>query len=481
MRNRSIAKNTLIYTIRVLSSMLFPLITFPYISRVLSPAGVGKYSFSASVISYFSLLAALGISTYAIREGAKVRDNRDKLEKLAQEFFTINICSTTISYLLFLIILFFVPKLIEYRELLIILSVALPLSTIGTEWIFSIYEDYVYITIRSVAFQFVSVILMFLLVRNQNDVNTYAMITVFSNVGSNVFNYIKAERYFKHKLAFRKDLINHLKPILILFASAIASQIYVNLDTTMLGFSKNNTDVGIYTAATKIYNIVRSLLTAFITVVTPRLTYYYAKCNVHSEYKVLFNKSLKGYIALIIPAGIGMLLISRQSILILSGKNYLLACNSLKILSIALIFSTSGSFIANAVLIITGQEKKILLATIMGATINFVLNLIFIPLYSYTGTAVTTLISEIIVFGIQLFFSKQVVSIRKYVIAIIKPMIACIPMIIFTFIISLFDLNYILVLLTIVIFAILSYLIILVLLKHEIILMGIQVLQKWRR
>lgn len=481
MENKSIARNTLIYTVRILSSMVFPLITFPYISRVLSPAGVGEYNFSVSIISYFSLLAALGISTYAVREGAKVRNNKNELEKLAQELFTINLTSTAVSYLVFLTILFFVPKFAECRELLLILSVALPLSTIGTEWVFSIYEDYFYITIRSISFQFISLILMFLLVRNQNDVNTYAMITVLANAGSNVFNYIKAEKYFKHKLALRRDVVNHLQPIFVLFASAIASQIYVNSDTTMLGFFKNNIDVGIYAAATKIYNIVRSLLTAFITVITPRLTYYYAKRNENTEYENLFNKSLRGYVAVIIPAGIGMLLISSQSILILSGKEYILASNALKILSIALIFSTSGSFIANAVLIITGQERRILLATSLGAIINVGLNLFFIPMYSYAGTALTTLISEILVFGIQLFFSKQVVDIRIYILAIKKPLMACIPMIMFASIISQFNINHVLGLLTIVGFALFSYAFILVVLKHEIVTMGIEVLKKRRK
>ena len=170
MKNNSIIKNTFVYTIRILSSMLFPIITFPYISRVLSPDGVGKYNFSTSVISYFSLLAGLGISTYAIREGAKVRDNRQKLEKIAQELFTINIISAITSYVLFLVVSNIIPKFREDRSLLLILSLTLPLSMFGTEWFFSLYEDYFYITIRSVSFQFVSLILMLLFVKNQGDI-----------------------------------------------------------------------------------------------------------------------------------------------------------------------------------------------------------------------------------------------------------------------------------------------------------------------
>ena len=407
MKNNSIIKNTFVYTIRILSSMLFPIITFPYISRVLSPDGVGKYNFSTSVISYFSLLAGLGISTYAIREGAKVRDNRQKLEKIAQELFTINIISAITSYVLFLVVSNIIPKFREDRSLLLILSLTLPLSMFGTEWIFSIYEDYFYITIRSVSFQFVSLILMLLFVKNQGAI--------------------------------------------------------------MLGFLKENYDVGIYVAATKIYNIVRSLLIAFITVVTPRLSYYYGKRNENSDYDTLFNRALNMYMAIIIPAAIGVILISNQSLQLLSGKDYLLATNALKLLAIALVFSTSGSFIANTVLIVTGQEKKIFVATVIGAIVNLSLNFIFIPLYSYTGAAMTTLIAEFVVFNIQLYFAKTIVKPQSYMSTFIKPIIACIPMIFISNILSLLRLNYLIELFLIIIIAVISYFGVLSILRHEIV------------
>lgn len=469
MKDKSILKNTIIYTIRILSSMIFPLITFPYISRVLSPDGIGAYNFSNSVISYFSLLAGLGISTYAIREGAKVRDDRLKLEELAQELFTINLISTVFSYILFLTVVNIIPQFVEYKSLLFILSFTLPLSTLGTEWIFSIFEDYFYITIRSISFQLISLILMILLVKNRSDVNTYAIITVFANAGSNIFNYMYAKRYFKHKIVFENKILKHIKPIFILFAAAIASQIYINSDTTMLGFLKGNRDVGIYAAATKIYNILRSLLTAFITVIVPRLNYCYKKRNKDNSYQKLFKDSLNYYMAVIIPASIGIFLISRVIIVILSGNEYISAEISLKILSIALIFSTTGSFIANCALIVSGQDKNILIATVIGAMVNLCLNFIFIPLFSYNGAAFTTLIAEFIVFNIQLYFSRNIIKIKQYITLSIKPIIASIPMFVFSILLHLLELNYILELILTIVVAVISYGYILFVMKHEII------------
>lgn len=352
---------------------------------------------------------------------------------------------------------------------LLILSLTLPLSMFGTEWIFSIYEDYFYITIRSASFQFVSLILMLLFVKDQGDINIYAAITVFASAGSNIFNYVHARKYFKHKISLNKSIFKHMKPIVILFAAAIASQVYVNSDTIMLGFLKGNYDVGIYVAATKIYNIVRSLITAFITVVTPRLSYYYGKRNENSDYDTLFNRALNMYMAIIIPAAIGVILISSQSLLLLSGKNYLLATNALKLLAIAFVFSTSGSFIANTVLIVTGQEKKIFVATVIGAIVNLSLNFIFIPLYSYTGAAMTTLIAEFVVFNIQLCFAKTIVKPQSYMSTFIKPIIACIPMIFISNILSLLRLNYLIELFLIIIIAVISYFGVLSILQHEIV------------
>ncbi|MDO4308168.1 MAG: flippase [Eubacteriales bacterium] len=469
MKEKSIAKNTVIYTVKILASMIFPLITFPYISRVLTPEGVGKYNFSASVISYFSLLAALGISTYAIREGSKVRDDKAKLEKLAQELFTVNMISTIFAYSLFLIALFTIDKFIEYWPILLILSTTLPLSALGTEWIFSIYEDYTYITYRSIAFQFLSLVLMFIFVKDQSDINIYALITVVSNVGSNVFNYIHANNYFRHRIIISRRLRQHLSPILILFASAVASQIYVNSDITMLGFFKTDYDVGLYSAATKIYNIIRSVLTAFITVLTPRLTFYYSQKN-KSLYRNLLKKSLSGYLSIMIPASIGLCSISKYAIMLLSGENYIAATPALRILAVALLFSTIGSFVANEVLIIFGKEKKILAATVTGAIFNFCGNLILIPTIGFVGAAMTTLLSEVLVFGIQLYYGRKCVKKMEMDISeLIKVLISCIPMVFISIFLESFSINIILKMGIIIGFSIFTYVIFIILLQHSII------------
>ena len=412
MKQKSLTKNTIVYTLKIMSSALFPLITFPYISRVLLAEGVGVYNFSNSVISYFLLLAGLGISTYAIREGAKIRDNRQEFMEFAGHIYSINIIATGVSLFLLILCICFVPIFSDYRMILIILSVSIPMTTIGTEWVLSIYEDFIFITIRSIVFQFISLILMFVFIRKPSDVWKYAVICVFSSVGANILNYNYVKKYFNHIAKFDKNIVKHMKPILVLFASSLASQIYVNADIIMIGIMQGKYATGLYSASAKIYNIVRLLLTAVITIVLPRLAYL-KKQDKESEYVNLLSKTFNGYASIIIPAGIGLLLVSKSAILLLAGTEYVEAVASLQLLSLALIVSTMGSFVANTILIVYGQESKILMATCIGCLLNIVFNFYFIKRFGFTGAAIATLISEVIVFTIQALWARRCVAIKN--------------------------------------------------------------------
>ena len=186
---------------------LFPLITFPYSSRVIGPVGIGKVNFAASIISYFSIIASLGISTYAIREAAKVRDDKTALSKFSKEIFTINAITTLIAYALFFTALFCIPKFNEYRILLCISSSTILFTTIGMDWLYNALEEYAYITIRSIAFQIASIVLLYAFVHTPEDYIIYGGITVFASVGSNILNFIHSRKYISfrriHSLALK--------------------------------------------------------------------------------------------------------------------------------------------------------------------------------------------------------------------------------------------------------------------------------------
>ena len=153
--------------ILTMSSFIFPLITFPYVSRILLPEGTGKVSFAASIVNYFLLLAQLGIPTYGIRTCAKIREDKDKLNKTIQEIFKISFIMCIFSYTIFLILLYCVPRLWQEKELMLVTSTSILFTTIGVEWVFKALEMYSYITWRSVAFKCIALAAMFLLIHGQ--------------------------------------------------------------------------------------------------------------------------------------------------------------------------------------------------------------------------------------------------------------------------------------------------------------------------
>ena len=412
MKNTKVLGNTILYAIKTISSMLIPLITFPYVSRVLSPEGIGKYNFSNSVMTYFISLAGLGVSAYAIREGSRIRDKRQEFNDFANEVYSINVISTIVSLSVLALLIFVVPQFKEYRIILFILAFSVPLATIGVEWIFNIYEDYLYITIRSIGSQLLSVVLLFCLVHNENDLIIYCSIVTLSTSGARVLNFVRARNILKLRFVVNSNLKKHIKPILILFFSAVATQLCINADSIMLGFMKSDYEVGIYAASTKIYSIIRAVLISFVTVITPSLSNLFGN-NISMYYKKV-NSYLKSFILFIFPVAVGLICVGGDLIFLLCGNEYMGSVSSLQFLAVALFISVLGSFIANTVLIIARREKIILFATCVGGAVNVLFNVLLIPRFSYVGAAIATLISELFILLIQAIVCNQIVKLKIF-------------------------------------------------------------------
>lgn len=406
---KSLKLNAFLNGLRSLLSVIFPLITFPYVSRVLSVNGIGKYNFSNSIVSYFMLIAALGISNYAVREGAKYRNNKRRINKFANEVFTINAYSAVVSYICLFVCLIVFSKLHSYLICILIYSIQIGFSVISVDWLFTIYEDFVYITIRSILFQFISILLLFVFVRHSNDYLNYAVITVFSAVGSNILNFYKAEKEHRIHLVFHFNWKKHMTPILILFAANVANLIYVNSDVTLLGLLKNNYVVGIYSVSSRIYTIIKSVLSAVLLVSVPRLALLYGNKK-FSKYKNLLLKLTNVLVLLTLPAMIGLIMLSKQVVLIIAGNHFLRSVMSLQILAIAYIFSILAWILSDCVLIPAKKEKYLLYSMIISAVINIVFNIVMIPYWSENAAAISTVLSELIMFTINYHYAKDIVK-----------------------------------------------------------------------
>ena len=393
---KSVAKNALYSGIRTISTMLFPLVTYPYVTRVLLAQNLGKVDFSVSIISYFTLIAGLGITNYATREGARVREDRKALDQFSSEVFTINMGSTLLAYILLILLYAVWPHLQGYGLLMAIQSATLIGTTIGVEWLYTLSEDFGYITARSVAVQLVSAVLLFTLVHEPSDYLIYAAITVFSGVGANVFNFIRSRRYATIRLVWGFDVKRHLIPMLVLFGNAIAVSIYINIDVTLLDVIRGDYEVGIYSVSVKIYKLAKQLLNAIITVSIPRLSLYLANKD-DEGYQNLLGSIVHALIITTLPAILLLFLLANYVVLIVGGEAFLESIPSLQLLCAALAPSVLATYVANSILLPNRCERLILRATIVGAVSNLTLNLIAIPLWGANGAAITTALAELFV------------------------------------------------------------------------------------
>ncbi|MGZ1180441.1 flippase, partial [Lactobacillus delbrueckii subsp. bulgaricus] len=406
---KSLGLNAVLSGLQSLLNLIFPLITFPYASRVLSVSGMGKYNFAGSINGYFLLIAALGINTFAIREGAKFRDDREKISAFASKVFTINLISTLIAYILLGLTLLVTSNLKKYIIAILMYSIQIFCTTIGVNWIYTIFEEYAYITIRNIIFKIISVILLFAFVRHSGDYLNYVAITVFASAGSYILNYLYAKRFVDLKLNFNFNWKEYLQPIFIIFISTVAVQIYVNSDTTMIGFMQTNYVVGIYGVSVKIYAIIANLLWSVLLVTVPRLAMLMGKKH-YREYFVLLRRVINTLILIVFPIMAGLFIFSNEAVVIVGDQKYLRATSSLRILCLALIFKLLGTVFNDCVLIPAKRENKLLISYVAAAVVNILLNFILIPILAENGAALTTLLAEFVSMAMNFYFSRDIVG-----------------------------------------------------------------------
>lgn len=427
MKEKSVFKNALLNIIRVSLSVVFPLITFPYVSRVLMAEKLGRVNYALSIEGYFALIAALGISTYAVREGARKRHDREEFQKYANEVFTVNLITAIISYVLLSITVIAVQAFHEYSLLIYLQSISIILTVIGVDWINSVFEDYLYITIRSFLVQIVLLIVMFITIKTPDDYYKYALLTVLSNGITCTLNFFYTRKYCKVRVVRNCQFIKHVKRLLIFFANNLAINVYLNADTTMLGYMDGDYAVGIYAVAVKIYNVIKAVIAAMFTACIPRLSAHYSN-EKYDEYKALLNQIISTCTLFMFPAVAGLIVLAKPVVLILSGENFVRATSSLSIISFGIIGAIYGGIMTNCINLPMRRENYNLKGTIIAALVNVALNFIFIPLFHENGAAVTTVIAEftVLLYCLLTFKGiKEIVDFKSVMRNIVTGLVEC--------------------------------------------------------
>ncbi|MBM7641755.1 flippase [Streptococcus loxodontisalivarius] len=404
----SVRVNFIMNFILTVSNFVFPLISFPYASRILGADGVGTVNFATSIISYFTMIGMLGIPTYGIRACAKVRDDKDKLAKTVQEIVILNSFVMFLSILALLIAVMTVGKLNQEKFLYLIMSSTLIFNVLGVEWLYKALERYSYISIRSIIFKFLSLVLLMFLVKTSQDYVLYGGITVFAAVGSNLMNFINLRRMIPLKPYKDLDIWQHLRPTLTFFLLSVSSTIYLNVDTTLLGFIKGDAVVGYYSAATKIKAILVSVVTSLGTVLLPRLSYYYQE-NRLDEFNRLVQKALQFIFVLAIPMVVYFIIEAKDSILFLSGNDFLPAVLAMQLIMPAVLFIGVSNLTGIQILVPTNREKLVVYSTVIGAIADVLVNMIGIPLFGANGAAFASAFAELVVVLVQIYYLREMI------------------------------------------------------------------------
>lgn len=399
-KQKSLKKNFIMNSILTMSSFIFPLITFPYVSRILLPEGTGKVSFATSMVSYFAMFAQLGIPTYGIRACAKIRDNKEKLTKTVQELLIINIVMSIIAYVALFGAIALVPRLRQDKTLFLIISLTILFNTIGMEWLYKALEQYTYITVRSIIFKFIALIAMFLLIHQKSDYVLYGGISILAASASNIFNFLHVHKYISLKPVGNYNFKQHFKAVAVFFAMSCATTIYTHLDTVMLGFMTSDIAVGYYNAAVKIKTILVSIVTSLGVVLLPRASYYVENKMLDEFYRIT-KKAINFVFIIAVPMAIYFILFAQEGISFLSGSAYEGAIVPMQIIMPTLLLIGLTNIMGIQMLVPMGREKTVLYSEIAGVIVDVILNALLIPRYASAGAAIGTLVAEAAVWMVQ--------------------------------------------------------------------------------
>ena len=420
---KSLVKNSIYNIIYKLVTAIYPLVAVTYVSHILMSDNMGIVSYAQNIVSYFVVFAALGIPTYGIRETAiRSKDKQDR-SQLFWELFTINFISTTISIIAYIILVFEVSRFKSNLLLYFVAGLQIFFNYFNVDWFYQGMEEYEYISKRSIFVKILALISLPIFIHKKSDYIWYALIYCLAIAGNNLFNIIRLRRHIEkpqHKLEIKK----HLKPISTLLIVSVAVEIYVMIDTTMLGIFTNDSVVGCYSNAMKLIRMISTMAAAIGAVLFPRLSIVF-KNNNKEHYQELVNTGLKIMLMIAIPAMIGLIVCSKDIILLLFGKSFIDAIPILKILALMTPIIVCNTLMGGQVLVTTNQENKYVITVVIASIVNVTLNALLIPKYGAPSAAIASLISECIDLTLYTYFARKYVKIKlsiKYILSMLIPL-----------------------------------------------------------
>ena len=391
---KSLVKNSLFNALYQVLNMIFPLISSIYVARTLMPEGVGRVAYAQNIASYFVTAAALGIPTVGVRAISNARDDKEKLNRTFSELTIINACSTLLSLAFYLVLVFCNPAFLADCQLYFAAGLVILFNAINIDWLYQGNEEYAYIVVRSILMKIVSLLALFLFVKEKDDYIIYAIISSLAICGNYVFNAIRARKYVTLQF-FDLNLQQHIKPVFLFAGTLFFAAIYSKVDTTMLGAMVGEESVAFYSYAHKVLHIGVGFCAAVTTAFLPRLSYYFQKDK--EQFFALVAQGVQIIAFLSIPAATGLFILAPEAIDLLFGRTFLPAAQTLRIFSVLIIIFAFGNLMCYQMMICSGNEKKHVVVLASAAGINVILNVLLIPKLQHNGAAVASVITELFI------------------------------------------------------------------------------------
>lgn len=407
----SIKRNIFYNSLLNISSVIFPLITAPYIARVLEPDNIGLINFASNYVNYFAIFALLGIPIYGMREVAKVRDNPRKLEILVSQLLSLSFFSSLIVSLIYFLSVLSIRQLMENRLIFLLYGVSIFMSPFKIEWYYQGTENFSFITVRSLVIRIISLICLFSFVHEKSDFVLFVVISVLGGVVGDLWNFMKMLNSGLHPFLTLKGLLSHFKPVFLLFFSTIAISIYTILDTMMLGFLREYTEVAYYSNAMHITKTILIAISSISIVAVPRISYYIKKMD-YENIQLLVNKSFSFVSFLVFPITIGMICIAPIFVPLFFGDLFAGTIQPLIILSFLFISLGLNNLSGMQVLLGMGYDKLFMYSVLLGMAANFFLNLLFIPTMGAVGASISSVVGESLILIVTLYFVYKKTPIR---------------------------------------------------------------------
>jgi O-antigen/teichoic acid export membrane protein len=408
MKPQSLKINYILVSVRFLLNLLIPLIIFFRVSRIFEPETFGKVEYANSIASYFILFALLGIPVYGVREIARTRDNDIEMSKTVWEISIILFLTNFLAYCIYFLFIYSIPSLYENRLLFFVVAPNILLQCFNYEWFYIGIEDQLYITIRYIITKIIQLALILFLVKNNNDYIIYAGILIGISSFSTLFNIARLRKYIRFTLIFSLNIKRHIKPVLLLFGSTIAVSIYTSMNVTMVGALVGDEAVGIYVVSYRIVRMIDGIVQTIGTVMVPRLESVLNHKNI-IEYHALLNSTLRYIAILSIPLYIGVVILSPEIIELFVGRKYTASIIGIRLLSPVILILGLSLWVGSLIILPNRMERHYTFAVSAAAVVNFIINLLLIPVFKQNGAIIGTIAAEMTALIIMVCFGYRLI------------------------------------------------------------------------